>query len=104
VHLCVMDTRFGICATATTGLLRGPNDWCARDDKNNNKLLTRTSNPSKEGWDAIMVMRDAVMSQLNKVDSSETDTIGRSSRRVASSSSAWFFVKQFCKKIVRARI
>jgi hypothetical protein len=61
------------------------------------------SDPSKEGWDARMTMRDAIISVPNKVDSSKRDNIGRSSRCVASRSSAWYFVKQFCRNAVRTQ-
>jgi hypothetical protein len=58
------------------------------------------SDPSKESWDATMSIRDAVMSVLNKVDSSEINKFGRSSRRVFTSSSAWYCLKDFCKNAV----
>jgi hypothetical protein len=58
------------------------------------------SDPSKESWDARMSIRDAAMSVLNKVDSSEMDKIDRSSRRVFTSSSAWYCLKGLCKNMV----
>jgi hypothetical protein len=58
------------------------------------------SDPSKENWDARMSIRDAVMSVLNKVDSSEMDNIGRSSRHVFNISSAWYCLKDFRKNAV----
>jgi hypothetical protein len=59
------------------------------------------SDPSKESWDARMSIRDAVMASVwNKVDSSEMDKSGRSSRRVFTTSSAWYCLKDFCKNAV----
>jgi hypothetical protein len=47
-----------------------------------------------------MSIRDTVVSVSNKVDSSEIDKIGRSSRRVFTSSSACYCLKDFCKNAV----
>jgi hypothetical protein len=58
------------------------------------------SDPSKETWGPRMSIRDADMSVLNKVDSSEMDKLGRCSRCVFTSSSAWYFLKDFCKNAV----
>jgi hypothetical protein len=40
------------------------------------------------------------MSVLNKVDSGEMDNDGRLSRHVFTTSSAWYYLKDFCKNVV----